>query len=141
MHSTVRVLHRNGKRSFSFYEYAGFPAFELANTCILISQQASGVLGQAGFFVQVDKEVPLIVSRGDGMRDFISNPAAPGVHGGVGKVDAVTRVGKLIPSFRHDFDRQGDIVETAPASKTSSVACQGDGNSAGGVDPAPFRAW
>ena len=140
MHSTVRVLHRNGKRSFSFYEYAGFPAFELANTCILISQQASGVLSQAGFFVQVNKEIPLVISRGDGMRDFISDPPAPGIHGGIGQVDAVARVGKLVSSFGHDFNRQGDIVETAPAAKTSSSACQGDGDSAGGVDPAPFRA-
>ena len=75
------------------------------------------------------------------MGDFISNPAAPGVHGGIGKVDAVAGAGKLIASFCHDLDGQGHIIKPAAPTEASSVACQGDGDSAGGVDPASLRPW
>ncbi len=141
MQFAVCVLHRNGKGCLPLDKHARFPTLELANTSILVGQQTPGVFGQFRAFVQVNKKIPLIISRGDRVRDFISNPAAPGVHGGIGQIDAVARVGKLVSSFGHDFDRQGDIVETAPAAKTSSSACQGDGHSGWGVDPAPFRPW
>ena len=113
------------------HEHPGTPALELADAGVLVGKQAPCIFAQAGVFVQVDKEIPLVVSRGIGVRNFISNPSAPGVHGGVGQVDAVAGVGQLVSGFRYGLDGQGDIIEAAPAAKSARRTGQGDGHSAG----------
>lgn len=55
----------------------------------------------------------MVVSRSNGMRYLVPDPPAPGVHGGVGQVYAIARVGELVPGFRHDLDGQGNIVKLA----------------------------
>ena len=105
MQIAVCILHRNGKGSLSFHKNTRFSALKLGTMNMAsaplistswfpcrrswisrkgarISQQAPGILRQFRVFVQVDKKVLLIISRGDRVRDFISDPPAPGIHGG-----------------------------------------------------------
>ena len=81
-------------RSFGiFHEYTGTPTLEFSYAGALVGQQTPGIFRQAGVFVQVDKEIPLVVTGGNGMRNFVPDPPTPGVHGGVGQVDAVAGMG------------------------------------------------
>ena len=80
MNIALRILHRNSKWRFRiFHEHAGAPALEFADAGVLVGQQASGIFGQARIFVQVDKKITLIISRGNGMRDFVPDTPASGV--------------------------------------------------------------
>ena len=112
----------------------------LTDAAVLSCRNAPRYLRQLRIVVHIDKKIALRIAGRYGMSDLFSDPAAPCVHGGVSKVDAVAGVCKLKAGFCIHLNRQGYIVESGFSSEASGAACEGDADAGVGVDSVSFRA-
>ena len=90
--------------SGSHHEDTGSFCFVLADTGIDPCGDASGILRDLRFHIQVD-EYRLGGTAGQGVGDFVAHPSATAVDAGIGGVDAVTGVGHLITRLGQHLHR------------------------------------
>lgn len=82
----------------------------------------------------------LVAAGSEGMGDFSSNPAAPGILLGIGQIDAVAGVGHFVPLLGVLLDGQAHLVQTGFPAEAARLRREGAAYSFRGVDPFSLRS-
>ena len=85
------VRRQDGSR-LVLNKHGGMLAAAFADAAVLSCRNAPRYLRQLRIVVHIDKKIALRIAGRYCMSDLFSDPAAPCVHGGVSKVDAVAGV-------------------------------------------------